>query len=181
MAVDKKEIAELLHANFTVAGKVSISDTGLVSVHGNVWLLKNCEKFPVSFDRIHGDFRCGEKELETLEGGPRWVSGRLNCFGNQLKSLVGSPAWVGHDFVCDVNPLVSLEGIPMYIGRELWCPFTSNLPLCQILTSRMKEVYIDGPGDVSQIVRKYLNAGYQGMFSFAAELIRAGYGDNAWL
>jgi hypothetical protein len=225
MAVDKQEIEELFLKWFAFSGKVSISDTGLVSVTGSVKLQKKCDQLPVSFDRVGDDFSCIFTGLKKLAGAPRWVGGGFFCWGNQLKTLEGSPRWVGREFNCSSNqlepslvgapqwigssfscrnnrlktleggprwvgggfdccdnPLEVLTGIPLYIGNYFSFNNRKKLPLCGMLTSRIKDIAVDiNPPELESIIFKYLNTGYQGMIPFASELIRAGYGDNAWL
>jgi hypothetical protein len=224
MAVDKQEIEKLLDEYFWITGGFSISDTGLVSVKGDVKLEKNCSQLPVRFDRVRGYFDCENKELKTLEGAPQWVSGsfwagvnqlkNLNgvpqwvgdtfscvnnqlenlkgapqwvggnfwCNDNQLKTLEGAPQWVGGGFDCNTNPLKSLKGMPLYVGGNFAFEYNETLPLCEIITRKIKDILIfENPPELMPIIMKYRNTGYQGMLPFATELIRAGYGSNAWL
>jgi hypothetical protein len=203
MAVDKQEIGKLLGEYFRLFGRVSISNTGLVSITGYVEMIKECDKLPVSFDRVGGHFKCIKKGLKTLVGAPRWVGGSFYCnhnqleklegaprrvggdfycWINQLKNLEGAPLWVGDNFVCINNPLESLKGLPSRIGGTLYFSYNKKLPLCEILTSQIKDITIDSePTELTSIVMKYRNTGYSGILPFAAELVQAGYGDNAWL
>jgi hypothetical protein len=127
-------------------------------------------------------FVCSGNQLKTLEGAPQWVGTGFGCSGNQLTSLEGAPRWIGHGFGCSDNPLESLKGIPLHIGSDLSFTYDKKLPLCEILISRIKNIYIyDEPPELLTIIKKYLNTGYQGIPPFANELIRAGYRDNAWM
>jgi hypothetical protein len=243
MAVDKKKIENLLSKYFKITGQISISDNGLVSVVGSVDLEKKCEKLPVSFDLVSGNFYCAgnhlitlegsprrvgdtffcyNNQLTTLEGGPKWVQGDFGCHNNNLTNLEGAPMhvggfscefnelttlkgaptwisgdfkcyrnllttleyaprWVGGEFWCFGNPLESLKGIPLYIGNEFCISYNKMLPLCQIISSKSGSIDLVGsPADVIAITEKYRNTGYSGILPFSAELIRAGYKDNAW-
>jgi hypothetical protein len=182
MAVDKQEIGKLLGEYFSLLGKVSISNTGLVSINGNVALTKECDELPVRFDRVSGYFDCENKGLKTLVGVPQWVGDTFSCVNNQLENLKGAPQWVGGNFWCQDNQLESLKGMPLHIGHLFSFKYTVKLSLCEILTSQIKTVDIRSqPPRLESIIKKYLNTGYQGMLPFATELIRAGYGSNAWL
>jgi hypothetical protein len=204
MAVDKQKIRKILGEDFKVTGKVTISDTGLVSVTGDVTLLAECNELPVSFDQVRGHFTCTHKRLKTLVGSPRWVGGCFFCSGNQLEklegapqrvrggtfdcasnkltSLAGAPRWVGDIFNCSDNDLKSLKDMPLHIGSYLIFAYNETLPLCEIITRQIEMVIIhDVPPGLTSIVEKYQNTGYSGILPFATELIRAGYGSNAWL
>jgi hypothetical protein len=131
---------------------------------------------------VGGDFGCRRNQLTSLIGAPQWVGGRFFCYDNQLKTLEGAPRRVGGNFACITNPLESLKGIPLHIGRQFVFTYDKKLPLCETLTSRMKEIVMYGvPAELDSIINKYLNTGYQKMLPFATELIKAGYKDNAWL
>jgi hypothetical protein len=124
MAVDIREIKAQLLRNFNIDGEFSISsDTGLVSVSGSAKLIKECEKLPVSFDRVGGSFFAIIKNLRTLEGSPQWVGGDFNCSNNQLTTnLKGAPIWVGGSFSCGDNTnLKSLEHGPVWVGKHYNC------------------------------------------------------------
>jgi hypothetical protein len=179
MAVNKQEIEKLLQKYFHMYEDYSISDNGLVSVTGSIKLRKKCAQLPISFDRVGGDFGCEEAGLKTLVGAPRWVGGDFKCYQNQLTTLVGAPLWVDGFFTCWSNRLKSFKGIPLYIGHTLYFSYNEKMALCGLLTSKIKK--IDTSPKIETIINKYLNTGYQGMLPFANELIRAGYGDNAWL
>jgi hypothetical protein len=223
MAVNKQKIEKLLREYFWITGGFSISDTGLVSVKGDVKSQKEFTKMPVSFDRVSGYFGCENAGLKTLVGAPRRVGGNFLCRNNQLKTLVGAPRWVGGEFYCNHNQLEKLEGAPRRVGGSFFCydnqlktlkgapllvsdnfvcthnpleslkglpstitffrfEYNEKLALGGILTSDIKRIFIDAePADLTPIIMKYLNTGYSGILPFAAELIRAGYGDNAWL
>jgi hypothetical protein len=121
MAVDKQEIQKLLHEYFHISGWHSISDTGLVSITGNVKLQKTCDQLPVRFDRVSGYFDCKFCELKTLAGTPRWIGGYFSCSDNQLETLEGAPQWVSGFFSCSDNQLETLEGAPQWVGNNFYC------------------------------------------------------------
>jgi hypothetical protein len=127
-------------------------------------------------------FSCsGNPRLGSLKGGPVWVGEQYNCSSCGLEDLIGAPQWVGGSFYCSGNPLESLKGIPIHIGHYFAFTYNKTLPLCEILTNQIKDISIyDEPPELESIIKKHLNTGYAGMLSFATELIRAGYGSNAW-
>jgi hypothetical protein len=51
-------------------------------------------------DEIHGQFKCCDNYLKSLEGSPRIIRGDFDCSENALKSLEGCPKEVFGDFYC---------------------------------------------------------------------------------
>jgi hypothetical protein len=153
--------------------------------------------------RVGGDFTCWENALTTLQGAPDHVAGSFSCGGNKLVSLVGAPAHVGGNFwggglggelltSLEGAPnyvggifswmngpnLTSLEGAPAHVGREFKCTYNPHLPVLRTLM--YPSVYLrDGGDKVNHILDKYVGQGKMGALKAAAELIRAGYKDNA--
>jgi hypothetical protein len=100
----------------------AINPDGSIDVNGDVDLsYENLTQLPLRFNKVYGDFRCGDNRLTTLKGSPIWVSGRFNFRYNNLTSLEFSPRWVGGYFNCEDNILTSLEFSPDYVGDYFSC------------------------------------------------------------
>ena len=101
----------------------TINDDGSIDVDGNVILYdENLTELPLTFNRIDGDFNCGNNRLSSLKGGPKWVGGYFSCSNNRLSSLEFSPYYVGSDFYCINNKLVD-----NYCDIEISGEFFTNL------------------------------------------------------
>ena len=61
------------------------------------------KKLPLKFNKVSGNFYCGNNQLTSLEGSPKEVGGFFNCSSNNLTSLEGAPKKVGGDFWCYSN------------------------------------------------------------------------------
>ena len=80
---------------------------------------------PVEFNEknqliIPGDFDCGNKFLESLDGCPDIVNGGFYCHHNRLTSLRGGPKIVRDEFSCSFNKLISLKYLPT-TGYGVFC------------------------------------------------------------
>jgi hypothetical protein len=183
--IDKEQIRRDLKEYFTYYGKVTVDDqTGKVSVIGDVYLNEDIKhtKLPVQFGSVGGDFYCDENSLETLTGAPQRVGGDFYCDENSLETLDGAPHWVGRYFNCYNNSLESLTGTPKSIGGNFWCSYKPELGLLRIVLSNCNDIYLlNAPERVTQIIKKYFGKGQSGALQCAAELIRAGYKENAKL
>jgi len=113
---------QLLHNFFTIEGTYSI-DHEVVSVDGNISLNVRCERLPVKFGDVSGDFSCNSNSLTSLNGCPKRVGNRFNCFINPITSLIGGPSSVGEDFNCFGCNLYSLEGCAENIGGDFYCTY----------------------------------------------------------
>jgi hypothetical protein len=153
---------------------------------------------------VNGNFVCTENKLKTLEGGPVYVGGKYQCWDNALENLIGSPYYVRTEFVCRDNKLTTLKGAPFYVGRNfichanpdlkslenmpnkvgnhIICDYKPDLKLCGLLLCDCPSMgIVNIPNEVKTILYKYKKSGYAGMLPFSTELIKAGYGSNAWL
>ena len=197
--VDNHEILNLLRMHFNTIGKVTIDQQGLVSCTGDVEARLHMSRLPVQFDHVGGDFYCGHKQLVSLEGAPRYVRGAVHVHNNQLTSLQGAPRYVGTSFYCNDNQLTSLQGAPQDVGGNFYCidnkltslegapshigsrimlTYSPTLPLLRVLSYKM--IFIsDSPPQLIAILDKYTGQGKKGALPCAAELIKAGYKDNA--
>jgi hypothetical protein len=66
-------------------------------------------------------FDCGGRELTSLEGAPKEVTGMFYCFENYLTTLKGAPSKIGNTFSCRHNLLTSLDGAPSELGGGFFC------------------------------------------------------------
>jgi hypothetical protein len=204
--IDKEKILNDLNEYFDYNGKVTVDDqTGKVSVTGCVELKEDIKhtRLPVQFavvgghffcynnslktlagapQRVGGYFSCSKNRLETLTGAPQRVGGNFYCNKNSLETLTGAPMSVGGNFYCIINPLETLTGAPRSVGGSFWCSYKPDLGLLRIILSNCTDISLyDAPDAVTRIIRKYLGKGQNGALQCAAELIRAGYKENAKL
>ena len=130
---------------------------------------------------VGGDFYCGDNQLTTLEGGPTSVGGDFYCDGNRLTILDGGPTSVGRDFYCIRNQLTTLQGGPTSVSGDFYCDYNSSLPLLRLLFIKNLKLIIinDAPEDVVNYLNKYIGKGPGGALACAAELIKAGFRENA--
>ena len=177
--VDVDKIKRDLDKYFTIDGSIKIDpSTGVVDVDGDVTLMKSISLLPVKFGTVSGKFVCRYRELTSLEGSPHYVGGEFNCYTNQLTSLEGSPRYVGGYFYCSGNPLTSFQGAPDHVGGEFVCAYNESLPLLRLVVYQ-RAYMLKVPPKVEEIIRKYEGEGKPGALKAAAELIRAGYKENA--
>ena len=183
--VDTDQIFKLLTIFFTIQGPYQIDpDTGEVHVQGRVQLTKSMDQIPIQFATVSGDFQCVGKSLTTLKGAPREVGRHFQCSYNNLKDLKYAPHTVGAGFFCQQNPLVSLEGAPESIQGPFVCDYSPHLPLLRTLNSKgpitlLSALWEGSPQQVVQILNRNVGAGKPGAIKAAAELIRAGFKENA--
>jgi hypothetical protein len=168
----------LLKEYFDTQGDVTITSDGVVDVQGMVDLIRPITMLPVQFGHVRGDFYCHNSTLQSLVGAPVHVGGEFNCSWNSLINLTGAPSHVGGDFNCLGNPLDSLEGAPDHVGGEFMCTYSPHLPLLRLLNYARTTTF-GAPYYVKKIMAKYAGQGKRASLSCAAELIRAGYKDNA--
>ena len=84
----------------------TINSDGSIDVNGWVDLSeKGLTELPLSFNKVYGNFFCGDNKLTTLKGSPRWVDGSFYCSSNRLPSLEFCPDYVGSYFICRYNNL----------------------------------------------------------------------------
>ena len=84
----------------------TINPDGSIDVVGNVnFFNKGLTELPLTFNRVSGDFDCGNNRLTSLKGCPRWIEGDFWCSNNRLTSLEFSPDYVGGYLDCRYNPL----------------------------------------------------------------------------
>ena len=84
----------------------TINPDGSIDVDGDVYLWsKGLTELPLTFNKVTGCFDCGDNNLTSLKGCPRWVGGWFSCEDNQLTSLEFGPDYVGGGFHCKYNKL----------------------------------------------------------------------------
>ena len=179
--VDLNKINKLLQKHFIIHGDVHVDpQTGVVDVQGSVTLnpKKIVSQLPVQFGRVSGHFHCHKNQLITLHGAPSHVTYNFSCAVNKLQSLDGAPIYVGGDFTCIMNPLKSLNRAPEHVGRTWFLDYDPDLPLLSTLNATEVLMW-PVPEAVIEILEKHKGTGKVGAIKAAAELIRAGYKDNA--
>ena len=129
-------------------------------------------------DHVGGSFYCFNNQLTSLAGAPDHVGGYFDCGVNDITSLEGAPARVGRDFICYENKLTSLEGLPAQVGGSFVCTYSKSLPVLRLMVYPTVHIY-DAPPQLNDIINKYKGQGKPGALKAAAELIRAGYKENA--
>lgn len=198
--VDTHSIHRLLKEHFNITGTIHVdAETGLVDVEGSVELLGRPQQLPVQFGTVTQKFNCSGARLESLagaphtvgkeftcsgnrltslEGGPQWVGGGYWCPNNQLTNLVGAPDHVGGTMSVEGNPLKSLDGMPSELRVGIWLQYQHHLPLLRLLTAPAF-VLSYAPDPVITILNTYRGQGKKAAIKAAAELIKAGYKENA--
>lgn len=133
--------------------------------------------------QVGGDYICSGNQLTSLQGCPSTITGGFYCRWNFLNNLEGAPTHVQGDFFCDYNPeLKSLEGLPSTITGRIVFSYNihSPLPLLRVLIPTCTQIECEGaPQKVRIILNKYRGQGKAGAIKAAAELIGAGFKENA--
>lgn len=100
----------IIDCQIKINGEYAINSEGLVDVDGNVQFDNfNCDKLPLMFGVVTGNFSICNIELLTLEGCPTYVGGYFQCYGNKLKNLKHGPKYVGGEYNCALNRLKNFE------------------------------------------------------------------------
>ena len=177
-----------------------IDDAGLVNVFNNkLSLYKPTQKLPVKFGKVQ-TLMMFDKGLTTLEGVPNECDGivaaknkltnlahctaklrYLNVSNNKLTTLEGSLRSV-HMLDVMFNPLKSLDGLENMEVNEIRIHYTEQLPLLKLLVAKeifIVKHYMQEMVQLSEILNKHAGTGKQGAIKCAAELIKAGYKENA--
>ncbi len=72
-------------------------------------------------DPLNGPAYFHSRDLDSLEGSPKVVTGNFYCNENNLTSLKGGPEIVHGSYNCRYNQLTSLEGLPREIYGTFKC------------------------------------------------------------
>lgn len=175
--VDKYHVQQQLLNHFSLTGPMDIDDAGVVSVRGNVRLVKKVTQLPVTFDVVTGTFDCAKMGLTTLTGAPREVGKIFDCKQNQLTTLEGGPDKV-NSYNAVGNPLKILDGLASEINDHVQFTYDENLPLLRTLVASQIWPFPDQV-ELEAILNKYKQQGKPGALKAAGALIRAGYRENA--
>jgi hypothetical protein len=137
-------------------------------------------KLPVKFERVGGAFIVNRMGLTSLEGGPQQVGAGYFAGDNNLENLMHAPELVPGHFSIPNNPLTSLAGWPDKGVHQCTLTYSEHLPLLRCLqTADQIHLFNFPPPEINQILNKYKDSGKAGALKAAAELIRAGYKENA--
>lgn len=184
---------------FCINNKLTSLKYSPIIVGGSFWCatnnLRNLEGAPQNVDDINcnhcglvtltgapktvrGNFACYSNRLISLEGAPDRIPGNFRCTNNKLVNLKGAPSWVGGRLWFYENPIISLDGAPEHVGEAVAVSYNQSLPLLRLITYP-RIVFMEAPDSVQLIMNKYAGQGKKAALSCAADLIRAGFKDNA--
>jgi len=188
-------IKDLFVSYFDRDDSYHIDDDLVVHTQGSVSVRRRGQVFPrnrlpIKFGVVGGDFDVVNSGLTTLENSPHTVGDTFMCSANQLASLAHGPQMVKYGYVIGTNPLKSLEGFPTTHAPEMvsmwWIP---DLPMLKLLVCADIRLYppVDNPSQqqelntyqVHDIMQKYAGLGKVGAIKATAELVRAGFKQNA--
>lgn len=149
-------------------------DSGIVDVNHGVILRTpgtptDIPWVGVQFGLVQGDFNFGENlAITSLQGVPRIIQGRLACERTLITNFSG------------IDKLIDRMGGQIYIRSDsthllglLLVPGLGRVNISNGITS--------GPGNVEQILNKYINRGKQDILSAQDELLDAGFIEQARL
>lgn len=166
-------------------------DHDLWAIDGHVRMKRTSPdgRLPVKFYKITGSLSLNLCKLTSLEGCPSNLGGGLYVWQNELTTLKGAPKSLAR---LDVkrNQLQSLEGMPEEIINGIELTYDHQLPLLRCLNCTGEILLAHdatGPDSVTasivrsveRILNKHRGTGKAGALKAAAELIRAGYKENA--
>jgi hypothetical protein len=135
----------------------TINDDGSIDVDGDVDLTGcNLTELPLIFNKVTGWFDCGNNNLITLKGCPKWIGDSFRCCYNRLSSLEFGPEWVADSFRCSDNQLTSLEFAPNYVGDFFSCG--DNQLTDNYCDTEIKDVFMTSLKQDGLILNKYNNA-----------------------
>lgn len=135
-------------------------------------------------NQVNGSFYAYHCEnLHSLQGAPRWVGGEFIAYNCALTHLQGAPLIVKGMFDVSGNPLANYDHVPEECTAVI-LPYNRQAPILKLLVYPRVEFRWDGitHGNhtvVNTIMRKYAGQGKAGAIKCAAELIKAGYKENA--
>lgn len=180
---------------FKWVGRIEIEADGAIRVTGDVTArdIFPGPDLPVSFSQVGGEFDLGyQPDITTLKGCPQAV-GSFSVKASALQSLDGAPEFVKTSFkLIAGDQLKSLRGLPTKGGNQLILSYTPTLGLLALCglpdKTRIIWSYLTAYGGANdantqaiKIVTKYIGQGNKGVLLAAAELIKAGFRDNARL
>lgn len=128
--MDLKDIINtFIDEHYFISGSINISkkanENGLYEVSGKgIIRFTFGEEFTnglFEWTRIRGDFYCNNTTIQTLEGGPKVVTGEFSCEDCvDLYSLEGAPIKC-EDFNCSNTKITSLKGCPQKATGNFYC------------------------------------------------------------
>jgi hypothetical protein len=163
-----------------------LDDNNRLCTHHNLMAKLRFSRIPVGFGQT-GAVRCNGVGLETLKNSPEWVLGTFNVGNNNLTSLVGGPEVVMGGYIVTNNPLASLEGLPRSVTKGVGVTVTPTLPVLRLLMIKeCAELIAFSPDNkeikpLMEILNRYKHRGANGVMPCAAEMIKAGFRENARL
>ena len=161
--------------------------------------ITSLEHAPLSVGR---DFHCDNTGITSLKGCPRTVPGSFDCDNTKITSLIGGPTSVGSYYSCSDTNIKNFEGAPEIMGdcmyrtgrrleslvglenttgiRQLEITWNKFLGLLAVLDyPNIGIVLHDAPEEIRLITKRYSGAGRNKRLLMAAELITAGFPENA--
>jgi hypothetical protein len=137
-------------------------------------------RLPVKFERVGGAFIVNRMGLTSLEGSPKEIDAGFFAGDNNLENLLHAPIQVPGHFSITNNPLTSLEGWPEKGVNQCTLTYSDHLPLLRCLqTTDQIHVVNYPPPQINEILNRHKDSGKAGALKAAAELIRAGFRENA--
>lgn len=139
---------------------------------------------------VTDNFSCHSNYLSSLVGGPQSVGshsmggGTYSCSYNFLKNFEGAPIDFTGYFV-GVGQMgegfTSVDGLPLE-ARQVDITYREQLPMLKLLNQKSVHVRQNLTADlhpITDIIEKYAGQGKPGAIKAAAEMIKAGFKDNA--
>lgn len=177
---------------YAVNGTWHEDDQQRIEVQGNVtmkWASATLGGY--KFSHVSGNFEASYKSLESLEGLPTHVGGRLGLSGNRITNLQHCSAHVGKDlWITSLGSLTSLEGFPLHVGGTVHITWNPQLPMLRCLQAQYVEIH--KPQFVTTESYEAMRAceailhnplwrgkGKSHMLNCALELKQAGFAENA--
>ena len=193
-SVDRTKLSTLAGSPTKVGNLFSITEAPITSLEGSP---KETKHFSIkrteitslegSPESILSSFSATENlKLVSLTGCTKIIPGDFSCYGSSnITSLIGGPENVGTNYNCGKCSITSLEGLPKSIGGMFYIDYHKDLPLLRLMSVKnlqgVKFYPFTSPKflEIQQILKKYLGTGPGGALACAAELIKAGYKENA--
>ncbi len=158
--------------------------------------------------KVMGYVSVSNSKIKDLSHAPNQVGGTFYASGcPNLTSLHGAPRWVGKDFIVHECNLTSLQGAPLTVNgvfdasynplenydhlpegcKEVILPYLPHAPVLKLLMypkihlkyRDMLNILIGNVHPINEILNKYAGQGKAGAIKCAAELVKAGYKENA--
>jgi len=202
--VNRATVTDLLYSYFHVEGPVEIQDNGMI--HGpNATILDRTSQFPngmlpVQFGQVH-KFHMSGTNLRSMQGFPTscniliishneldsWAhcpqTYEIRATGNKFRDLNQIPAQVRELRVARC-PLENIRDVPdldfLYVSFDLKLGMLPALKCKKV--NLMAPEHVEPPllrDQLQRILDKYAGQGRKGALTCAAELIRAGFKENA--